>query len=58
MIDATGKPCPTCKSPMSDLRSQYMRICTGCRLEQAWPLDDKQMPLVGSSRMDRKVAIG
>ncbi|MNO99811.1 hypothetical protein D3C76_915920 [compost metagenome] len=50
--DAKGKPCPYCGEPLSDLGSQFVRMCTNgkCKAEWPWPLDDGQPPLVTSSR--------
>ncbi len=49
----TGKECPRCGSEMSDLRSQFRRVCA-CRHEEEWSLDAGQKPLLGSPR-DRRV---
>lgn len=47
---AKGKPCPVCGEPMSDLASQFIRMCTGCPHVEAWNLDDGQAPLITPSR--------
>lgn len=48
------KPCPRCAAPLVDLRSQFKRICSGCKVEFEWRLDDGQKPLINSSRGDKK----
>jgi len=50
MTDAKGKPCPRCKSPMSNISSQFVRMCTGCPHIEAWELDEGQAPLITNSR--------
>lgn len=52
MTDAAGKPCPLCREPMSNLTSQYRRVCTNgkCGHVENWPLNPGQKPLFGSNR--------
>ena len=51
MTDSSkGKPCPVCGEPMSDLASQFVRMCTGCHNEWEWKLDEGQQPLITPSR--------
>jgi hypothetical protein len=55
--DAKGKRCPACAEPMSDIGTQFVRLCTNgktCGVIWPWPLDDGQAPLVTSSR-DRSI---
>jgi len=47
---AKGKPCPVCSEPMSDLASQFVRMCTGCPHVEPWNLDEGQAPLITESR--------
>jgi len=47
---AKGKPCPVCSEPMSDLASQFVRMCTGCPHTEEWNLEDGQAPLITESR--------
>lgn len=54
MTDSTGKPCPKCHAPMSDLRSMHKRICTDCGSEWDWELSQGQAPLVGTNRAGRR----
>ena len=49
-----GKPCPDCGSPLVSLSSLSRRICSGCKREQEWTLDDGQKPLLNSARGDRR----
>lgn len=53
---ATGRPCPDCQSPMTDLRSLNARMCTNgrCQAITDWNLSPGQRPLLGSNRTDRK----
>lgn len=48
-----GKIC-SCGSPMVGLTSFNLRICSGCKSEQSWNLDEGQKSLIGSNRQDRK----
>lgn len=50
--DAKGKRCPTCAEPLSDISTQFIRLCTNgdCAIEWPWLLDEGQAPLVTSSR--------
>lgn len=52
MTDAAGKPCPLCSAPMSNLTSQFVRICTNgkCGHVVSWELNPGQKPLYGSNR--------
>lgn len=52
--DATGKRCELCEGPLVSLSGPRLRICSDCKTEFPWPLDDKQRPLLNSSRGDRK----
>lgn len=54
MTDGTGKPCPLCGTPMINLRSINLRICCGCKHNEAWHLSEGQKPLINTSRGDRK----
>lgn len=57
MIDLpTGRACPDCREPMTDLRSLNARQCTNgrCQLITGWHLAPGQKPLIGSNRIDRK----
>lgn len=47
-----GKPCPACGEPLSDIGSQFARLCTNgkCATLWPWPLNEGQPPLVTSSR--------
>jgi hypothetical protein len=47
-----GRPCAACGSPLSDLRSQFVRICSNgkCGKTEQWNLDPGQAPLLGESR--------
>jgi len=45
-----GKPCPWCKSPLSDIASQFIRVCTACHNEWDWKLEEGQAPLITASR--------
>lgn len=51
--DAAGKPCPLCREPMSNLTSQYRRVCTNgkCGHVEHWPLNPGQKPLFGNNRV-------
>ena len=51
-LNAAGKPCPLCREPMSNLTSQYRRVCTNgkCGHVENWPLNPGQKPLFGSNR--------
>lgn len=51
-LNAIGKPCPLCHEPMSNLTSQYRRVCTNgkCGHVEHWPLNPGQKPLFGSNR--------
>ena len=50
--DHKGKECIKCESPMSNLYSQFLRICTNgkCGNSEQWNLDPGQAPLLGESR--------
>lgn len=49
-----GKPCPECGSPLVNLYgSGGGRICSGCKREFEWQLDENQRPLIGSNRMSK-----
>ena len=52
-----GRPCAACGSPLSDIRSQFVRICSNgkCGKTEQWNLDPGQAPLLGESR-DRGMA--
>ena len=47
-----GRPCAACGSPLSDLRSQFVRICSNnkCGHSEKWDLNAGQAPLIGESR--------
>jgi hypothetical protein len=47
--DARGKLC-SCGAPMVALRTQFVRLCIGCKQEVEWPLDEGQAPLIGNNR--------
>ena len=47
---ATGKPCPTCNTPMVSCATRNERLCVGCGAVWPWTLKDGQLPLVGPSR--------
>lgn len=49
-----GKPCHDCGAPLVSLSSLSRRICSGCKREQAWELEEGQKPLINTSRGDRK----
>lgn len=53
MTDTAGKPCPLCREPMSNLTSQYRRVCTNgkCGHVEHWPLNPGQKPLYGNNRV-------
>lgn len=55
--DHKGKPCIKCASPMSNLYSQFVRICSNnkCGHSEKWDLNAGQAPLLGESR-DRGMA--
>jgi hypothetical protein len=55
MDSAMGKPCPKCMEPMSNLSSQFIRMCTSCKHVEAWELEKGQPPLLTDSR-DRGMA--
>lgn len=46
-----GKPCPNCTAPLSEISSQFVRMCSNgkCGMIWFWPLNDGQAPLVTSS---------
>lgn len=52
MTDAVGKPCPVCSSPMVNLMSQFVRLCSNnkCGHWVEWNLNPGQKPLLGSNR--------
>lgn len=52
MTDANGKPCPICGAPMSNLTSQFVRICTNGKFGNVveWKLNAGQKSLFGSNR--------
>lgn len=54
--NGTGRTCPDCWSPMTDLRSLNARLCSNgkCQLLVDWNLSLGQRPLLGSNRADRK----
>ncbi len=54
--NGTGRPCPDCSEPMSDLRSQNTRVCTNgkCGLVADWNLKPGQPPLITNNRADRR----
>lgn len=54
--DAKGKRCPYCTEPLSEISSQFIRLCTNgkCAATWPWPLSDGQAPLVTSS-CDRSI---
>lgn len=51
-----GKLCKRCGEPLSNISTQFVRMCTNgdCRAVWKWTLDDGQPPLVSSSRDTRK----
>ncbi|QQE90465.1 hypothetical protein [Azotobacter chroococcum] len=53
--NGTGRPCPDCGEPMSDIRSQRARVCTNgkCGLVVGWELKPGQPPLINNNRADR-----
>ena len=54
MTGGTGKPCPVCGTPMVNLSSINLRICTGCKRNEEWHLTAGQKPLINTSRGDKK----
>lgn len=50
-----GKPCPRCAEPLSDIASQFQRVCTNgyCKAVWPWELNPGQKPLMSSNRDKR-----
>lgn len=52
--DAPGPRCPSCGDRhLVLLRSQFLKLCSACGTEIAWPLDQGQKPLFQPSRASR-----
>lgn len=50
----SSKACVCGNTRLVQLTSQQLKLCTDCRREIPWPLDDGQKPVYRPHRSDRK----